>query len=515
MMGTTCGAAAVLSSAVARGRSSGGSSSSSSGVARRGRAAACRRAGAARRMPFSSPLTDLSREDATFLAAGVAASLALPVALTVAALRCSSWRAARRRRARAAAVASGALGAAGEEENDVLPAWLASRFVPFTSANAADCVALDCTHPTVPNLTHHRGSSTPAALKADTSGGIALNAARARHDWLQRPHVTCNHFDMDGLVAVYTALQPAQALEHEALLRECAHVGDFRELDVSSPHGGAALALNVWVNSVERTRFYRPFRGSEAQGAARKYAHFLPRLPAALAYAEVAGEFAATLLPPNAVLREAGGAWEEEHTRVLDDVAALADAGPAALRKLPALGLVVVDAPRPLHYYALFGATRGFDSVLTMYPGNKYELEHKYTGFVCLASRASMPRLDLAPLAAALTAAEVAAGATAGEFGWVANSVVDSGPMLRLERLAEGKASKADRYAHPYEREILSSRIAPDEFEKAVRGYFGHGLRGVKPRADWAWADIHDVNGAVDWSVWRAACKLPGVAAAA
>jgi hypothetical protein len=471
-------------------------------------------------MGFSSPLTELSREDASFLAAGVVASLALPVALAVTAVRCSSWRAARRRGARAAAKAGGGDAAAGasaaaEEGNDALPPWLASRFVPFTSADAADCVALDCTHPTVPNLTHHRGSSTPSALKADTSGGIALNAARARHEWLQRPHVTCNHFDMDGLVAVYAALHPQGALEHEALLREAAHIGDFRELDLSSPHGGAALALNVWVNSVERTRFYRPFRGSEAQGAARKYAHFLPRLPGALALAAAAGEFAATLLPATAVLREAGGAWEEEHTRVLADVEALANAGPSALRKLPALGLIVVDAPRPLHYYALFGATRGFDSVLTMYPGNKYELEHKYTGFVCLASRAAMPRLDLTPLAAALTAAEVAAGATPGEFGWIANSVVDSGPMLRLERLAEGKASKADRYAHPYEREVLSSRIPPEEFEKAVRGYFGHGLRGVKPRAEWAWADIHEVNGAVDWDAWRAACKLPGVAAAA
>jgi hypothetical protein len=87
--------------------------------------------------------------------------------------------------------------------------------------------------------------------------------------------------------------------------------------------------------------------------------------------------------------------------------------------------------------------------------------------------------------------------------------------MMRLERLDGTKASKADRYAHPYEREILPSKICAEDFEKTVRGYFGHGLRGVKPRTDWAWADIHGVNAAIDWQPWRAGCKLPGVASAA
>ena len=128
-----------------------------------------------------------------------------------------------------------------------------------------------------------------------------------------------------------------------------------------------------------------------------------------------------------------------------------------------------------------------------------------------------MPRLDLAPLAAALSAAEAALAppGEAGDLVWVANSVVDSGPMMRLERPAAGKASKATRYEHPYERTIEASRIEPAAFEKAVRGYFGHGLRGAKPRADWSWADIHAHNSAVDWDAWRATCKLPGCAAAA
>ena len=54
----------------------------------------------------------------------------------------------------------------------------------------------------------------------------------------------------------------------------------------------------------------------------------------------------------------------------------------------------------------------------TLYDGNRYEVECKYTGFVRLASRPTWPRLDMAPLAAALDAMEADGG---GGFKWVAN----------------------------------------------------------------------------------------------
>ena len=469
-------------------------------------------------LPRGVPLGEMSRAEQATLAAGIVSSFAIPIAVACGVVRCSEgWRRRERQKRAAAARASGAGAAEADDEADGRPSWL-SRFATYDAADGDGVLAVDCTHPRAPSLTHHRGGSTPDALRADSSTAICLNAAKAAHPLLSSPRVTCNHFDMDGLGALYAALAPEQALKHDALLREAARLGDFRELDLTTPLGGAALALNVWVNSVERSLFYRPFRQdrSEADGASRKYAHFLPRLPAALALAEAAGEFATQFVPPASVLREAGKEWDAEMTRVEADAAALADAGAGALRLLPALGLAVIEAPRPLHYYALFGVTRGLDTVLAMYPGNCYELEHKYTGFVRIASRATMPRLDLGPLAAALTAAEDALSPPdeVGQLAWVANSVVDSGPMMRLERTAVGKASKATRYEHPYERVIEPSRIDPAAFEKTVRGYFGHGLRGAKARADWSWADIHAHNSAVDWDAWRATCKLPGSAAA-
>jgi hypothetical protein len=63
-----------------------------------------------------------------------------------------------------------------------------------------------------------------------------------------------------------------------------------------------------------------------------------------------------------------------------------------------ASGLAVVKPAAPLHYYSIFSRTIGQDVVLTMYPGNKYEVESKYIQYVQFHSRGVWPRLDYAPL---------------------------------------------------------------------------------------------------------------------
>lgn len=152
-----------------------------------------------------------------------------------------------------------------------------------------------------------------------------------------------------------------------------------------------------------------------------------------------------------------------------------------------------------MHYYALFSRTHGCDAVLMVYSEQRYELELKYTGYVRLASRPTRHRLDLRPLAAALNAAEASAAHV-----WVANSVVDSGPLLRLEAAGGAtKASKATRYGHPFERTILSSSMPPAQMEAMVLSFFEFGYSQSGARSDWSWADIHEANAAVDWTSWR------------
>lgn len=88
--------------------------------------------------------------------------------------------------------------------------------------------------------------------------------------------------------------------------------------------------------------------------------------------------------------------------------------------------------------------------------GTIAEVEQKYTTFVDLVSRPTLPRVDLSILAEALNALENAyqsSGHKGQSFTqeWISERVVDSGPLLRLEA-SKAHLTKASRYGHPYER---------------------------------------------------------------
>jgi hypothetical protein len=77
-------------------------------------------------------------------------------------------------------------------------------------------------------LSHWHANTTPAEFKADTSTEIALRfidspQAEAWHDAV----VINNHFDTDGLLSVWTLLEPDAARERRALLVAAAEAGDF------------------------------------------------------------------------------------------------------------------------------------------------------------------------------------------------------------------------------------------------------------------------------------------------
>jgi hypothetical protein len=80
----------------------------------------------------------------------------------------------------------------------------------------------------------------------------------------------------------------------------------------------------------------------------------------------------------------------------------------------------------------------------------------------------------MTPLAAILNKfeAQFAAAATLKEdtgeqqldVQWVANSLTDTGPLLRLQRRGES-LTKAQRYGHPFERPVYSSAIPPRKMQ--------------------------------------------------
>ncbi|TGD82706.1 DUF6687 family protein [Hymenobacter wooponensis] len=350
-------------------------------------------------------------------------------------------------------------------------------FVPFSQLRQRPTIIVDSTGlGAALTLAHWRGAPTPEALRDDTSAGSVLRALRApTTPGLEAEAVTANHFDVDGFVGVWSLLHPELALQHEHLLRLTATLGDFREIEWHDPLAEHALKLVCWLNAEEKARFYEPFgaparRRREDEASAEKFDWFLPR-------------FREILENP-----EAGrAAWEPEVERVRHAIAIMQSARTTA-HAYPEIGLLVVRTPEPLPYYALFGPTAGFDMVLSLYDDNRYEFEYKYTTWIDLESRPTLPRLPLTGLASRLNALEQS------PHRWTYDGVTDTGPLLRLE----GKRlNKAQRYADPDQRPIYSSFIAPNVLEQEVVAFFREKYAGIQPRRYWTWAEVRAAGDAV------------------
>jgi hypothetical protein len=359
-----------------------------------------------------------------------------------------------------------------EKEDEPLAG--ARYFVPFGQLRRQPTIVVDSTGlGAALTLAHWRGAATPAALRDDTSAGSCLRALHApATPGLEARAVTANHFDIDGFIGVWVLLHPALALANEELLRLTATLGDFREIDWQHPLADHALRLACWLNAEEKARFYEPFgaparRRREDEASAEKFAWFLPR-------------FAELVQNP-----EAGrAAWAPEYERVRQAAAALQ--GPLTqYTAYPKIGLAVVRTPAPVPYYALFGPTAGLDWVLSLYDGQRYELECKYTTWIDLASRPTLPRLALAPLAARLNELEKST------YRWAADQLTDTGPLLRL---AGRPLTKAERYADPDGRPIYASSLAPSVVEAEVMAFLQKGYAGIQPKKYWTWAEVRSAN---------------------
>lgn len=346
------------------------------------------------------------------------------------------------------------------------------QFVPFAELKKKAAIVVDSNHPNGLVLSHWRGAPTPESLRDDTSAGIVLNAIRTAIPELELPYVTANHFDIDGFVGVWSLLNPELAMEQEELLRQMALIGDFRELDLNHPLAGEALKLVCWINAKEKELFWPPF-GAEEQAESevtlcpKKFDYFLKN-------------FYRVLQDPD----WERGSWEDEVGSALLGYREMFNPK-TKLSRHPDTGLIVVETPHPIHYYGLFSRTIGFDIVLSCYEHNRYELEYKYTTWVDLASRPTLPRINMAPLAEKLNQLERSG------YTWTADSITETGPILRLE----GKdLSRAQTFDSPTGRKILSSTIEVEELKQIVVQHYQDAYAAIQPKYNWSWKEIKALN---------------------
>jgi hypothetical protein len=400
-------------------------------------------------------------------------------------------------------------------------------WVPWSgSEHAEDVLVVDCTHAKNKTITHHKGSSTPREVKVgDTSTENVLHAIKTRHRFTTKrgkvSRVTCDHFDIDGLISVFSVLHPNDAVKYEEILVEAARIGDFREFEhvnVVAPASVKALRLCSYINQVEKERFNLPFVGDEKENCLLKYKHFLEYFKG---YVVACGTCDVDRIHEEFELTMEG---EEEFSKVLRD-AKLVREHKNDITKWLEVSTTVIKLPKPVHYYALFGATVGTDTCIAIYDGKRYEVEHKYTTFVDVQSRETQPRLDLTHLAKTLNALEEDDGIKRN-FKWEVAGVTDTGPLLRLHDLsASARLTKAERYQHPDQRKINPSSIPQSAFLETVKSYLIFGQKEmaryakINPLAgrevdcvgdgsgylrgkNWTWKETQTLNANVDWSAW-------------
>lgn len=248
------------------------------------------------------------------------------------------------------------------------------------------------------NLSHWPGHRTPPELAHELSTGVALAFARlpaARRAQLAQgcTAIANNHYDTDGVCALFAVRHPQLALEHERALLDAAAAGDFFEFPSED-----ALRVDLIVAATadpERSVIAERLRGLDEVARHERATHFLlEHLPAILG---------GDVEPYRAV-------WTDELERTRADIAGLESCTRDFVAHLDWTTWVARAASEPFApgRHALFGTSRS-DRVLVAAPcrgGVQYRLVISTRSWFDLPGREPTPRPDLRRLAARLNELE-------------------------------------------------------------------------------------------------------------
>lgn len=300
-----------------------------------------------------------------------------------------------------------------------------ASYVPFGSAlNGVPHIMVDSSsvEATALELSHWPGNRTPPAYKADTSAEIVLRFLEHGGDG---PGVVSNdHYDVDGLLSVWSLVEPERALERRDHVVDVATTGDFDRYTSDAAVRACLALLALEVADVRGAR-------SSEEVTAQLFTSMLPEVVACLDH------------PQRLEARY------RTELRQIDRARDALAGGRVQVEEIDALDLAIVISDEDLHDYAVYAATDR-TRILRMF-GPVFSLAYRYESFVEVQSRVVPPRVDLAGLTARLDAEEVYGTGT-----WHADLVSNAHPRLQ-------------RYGH----EVVGapSAMAPSRFVDLVTAW--------------------------------------------
>jgi hypothetical protein len=264
------------------------------------------------------------------------------------------------------------------------------KYVPYSELSGVPNVVVDgaAQNDTVLTLSHWPGSGSPPEFRADTSTEIVMNyldtSGAAKRYAPKVKIVSNNHFDEDGLCAVWAMLHPKQAMEKRELLVDVATAGDF---GVYRRPQAAKVVFTIRSYAEPGTSPVEDQLGGDDGSGSARYQALLPLLRDFLEETERYGPY-----------------WDDEWSAMLRSKTVLVT-GEVELHEIPHVDLAVAQSPHSLHPMVINQNTERL-RVLTAQPGGFYCLRYRYETWVQFASRPVMPRVDLAPLQPRLQALE-------------------------------------------------------------------------------------------------------------
>lgn len=270
------------------------------------------------------------------------------------------------------------------------------------------------------NLSHWPGNRTPRELRHALSTGVVLAFARLEPAERRRlvgdaRHVVNNHYDTDGVLALFAFLRPEEALRREGALLDAAAAGDFFQAPSES-----AVALDALIAAFadrQRSPLAARFAGlgswARYELAARELVERLPGL--------IDGE-----------LEAYRPLWQDAVDALRRGRAELARATRDDLVHLDWTVWTAAssDAPFAPGRHALFGSSAR-DRVLALAPrrdGTQCRFVLGTRSWFDGPPRASLPRPELEALARRLN--ELEGTPAASERAWRAQSSASPSPEL-------------------------------------------------------------------------------------
>ncbi len=297
------------------------------------------------------------------------------------------------------------------------------------------------------NLSHWPGQKTPPELRHDLSTGIALNFARlpaARQAELARgcTAIANNHYDTDGVLAIFALARPQEALARGEFLLQAAAAGDLFRVP-----NERAFALDALIGALaEPGSPWEALWGGKS--GAEKHELLVRELVERLPWILDGG------------LEELAPLWKPRLERLRGDLEALRG---AARDEIVHLELAVWTSERPIDpgRHALFGTSERDRALVLAREGNgtRARLVLNTSSWFELVSRPALPRPDLEALAARLNALEGTAPGSV--LAWRTQPTDSPAPELWFGRAElEFFAEHNDAQAH--------SRLDPLSIKRAV-----------------------------------------------